>query len=91
MDRPTISEPKAATAGLGTNPTLKGKAKANQTVEVFQVDSGNKLGEAKANTQGDWTVKINIPSTNWYYVTARSFSSQGEPDNWCPPHAVRAD
>lgn len=88
---PTITEPKTSTAALGTNPTVKGTAQANYTVEIFQVDSGNRLATAKANAQGNWTAKINIPSTNWFMITARSFLSQGEADNWCAPHLLRAD
>ena len=78
---PVITSPGNSSSGLGPTPRIFGTAEPNYSVEIFQVDSGNKLGSGVADPGGQWAVDINIQS-QWMTVTARCYAVQSDPSTY---------
>jgi hypothetical protein len=88
-DIPVITQPEPNKSGWGTTPRIFGTAPANSSVEIFQVDSGNRLGGGVA-INGFWAIDINIPPNQWFMITARSYQVYGQFSNWSPPFNIHS-
>ncbi|MEB6380100.1 Ig-like domain-containing protein [Leclercia adecarboxylata] len=68
------------------NTQLLGSAEANSSVTVTDA-SGNVVGKAKANGNGEFTVELGVPYTNGETLTAKATDGSG---NVSPPTSITA-